>query len=291
MSKILITGSAGFIGTHLVEQLTTDNYDQIYCMGRSANSQSATPKGVLRFLQADILDSSSYASYLNDCDTVVHLAAATGKRMREEYYEVNTKGTEVLLEQCRQAGVNNILFVSTIAVKYPDKHHYDYAISKERAEEVVMNSGLNYAIVRPTIVLGSASPLWKNLFRMGRGRIIPYFGNGRTKIQPIHVADLVGCIQSILDEGLFTDSIYELGGPDIIAFDEFITAIHHEYTGGYPRIVHIPYKPVRSVLAILESVFYKFLPITVGQLSAFNNDGTIQPNSLHSKHARDENCP
>lgn len=284
MKNILITGSSGFIGSHLVEHIDNLDYDHIYCVSRRMGPPGENVNGKIQYIQADLLDRSSYAPYLADCDSVVHLAAATGKKIKDEYYEINTKGTEILIEQCKLAGVNKILFVSTIAVKYPDKYHYDYALSKIEAEKAVQSSGLKYAIVRPTIVVGAKSPLWNNLFRMAKVRVIPYFGNGSTKIQPIHVEDLVDCMVSILDNDLFTNQLYELGGPDTVTFDEFMNAIHFEYTGKYPRIFHIPYKPLRAILAMLEGIFYQFLPVTVGQLSTFNNDGIIQPNELYRKY-------
>jgi NADH dehydrogenase len=94
---------------------------------------------------------------LTGCNTVLHLAAATGKAAKEDYYNIIVNGTSELISNCHKAGVRNILYVSTIAVKYPDKYRYDYAQSKEQAEVIIRNSGLNYAIVRPTIVIGQGS--------------------------------------------------------------------------------------------------------------------------------------
>src|SRR5205823_14764221 len=66
-------------------------------------------------------------------DTVIHLAAATGRLPPEEYFATNVDGTRDLLGQCRRAGVRNFLFVSTIAARFPDLKHYPYAQSKRAA--------------------------------------------------------------------------------------------------------------------------------------------------------------
>ena len=222
---------------------------------------------------------------MTGCNTVLHLAAATGKAAKEDYYNINVNGTAELISNCQKAGVRNILYVSTIAVKYPDKYRYDYAQSKEQAEVIIRNSGLNYAIVRPTIVIGQGSLIWESLSRLAKAPIIPYFGDGATKIQPIYVDDLVGCLVSFVAAGMYENDIYELGGPETIEFKEFLNQIHHAFTGKGARVINIPYKPLRAVLSILEDRFYNRLPVTVGQLSAFNNDGTIQMNKLFSENS------
>jgi NADH dehydrogenase len=216
--------------------------------------------------------------------TVIHLAAVTGKAMPEEYFKVNAKGTQFLIEQCQKARVRNFLYISTIAVKYPDKSHYHYAQSKELGEDAVKNSGLNYTIVRPTIVIGQDSPVWNSLSRLTRLPVTPIFGDGTTRIQPIYLDDLVDCILSILYERIFANETLEIGGPEVITFKDFLSQIHFAYYGKQPRVVHIPLKPLMHILSILEKRFYSILPVSVGQLYAFGNDGTIQRNRISQRH-------
>jgi len=282
---LFITGARGFIGRHLLEQLGEFPYEFINCLDRRQDQPlSSSSWEKIRFIQGDVGIGETYARYLTGCNTVLHLAAATGKVAKDDYYITNVQGTAELISNCQKAGVRNSLYVSTIAVKYPDKSRYDYAQSKEQAEAIIRNSGLNYAIVRPTIVIGQGSLIWESLSRLAKAPIIPYFGDGATKIQPIHVKDLVSCLISLVDAGLFKNEIYELGGPETISFQDFLGQIHHALTGKRARVINIPYKPLRAVLSILEDRFYNKLPVTVGQLSAFNNDGTIQVNKLFSEN-------
>ena len=287
MSSLLITGSNGFIGRKLVEKLDPARYERVYCLSRYANGTVGRLHQVKNFksIRASILDPKSYASYLPSIDTVVHLAAVTGKRPRKEYFAVNTDGTKILLEQCKQAGVRRFLHISSIAVKYPDKSSYHYALSKELAECAVKESGLAYTIVRPTIVIGTDSPSWKSLLRLAKLPITPIFGNGRNIIQPIYIDDLVECLLSILNEDPFTDKTLELGGPEQISFEKFLTTIHRLYQGRKPRTIHVPLALILSCLSVLEKPLYSILPVTRGQLSAFNNDSTIDVNHIFKRHS------
>src|SRR5207249_8332520 len=122
----------------LIQKLDPAIYDPIYCLSRSRVPVSvpSAEYGPFRWVTGNICEPDSYASILESCDTVIHLAATTGKAPTDQYSQVNTEGTQALVEQCERSGVKNFLFVSTIAVKYRDKKHYYYAQSKERAEEI-----------------------------------------------------------------------------------------------------------------------------------------------------------
>lgn len=282
MGGLLITGFTGFIGRHLVKRLDSSKYDQVYCLSRHARptATSLSHRAIFQVIPGTILNPKDYASHLGSVDTVIHLAAATGKRPAAEYFAVNTEGTRILLEECLRAGVRRFLHVSSIAVKYRDKSRYYYAQSKELAECAVKQWGIAYTIVRPTIVIGADSPIWQSLSRLGRSPITPIFGTGKNLIQPIYIDDLVDCLLLILDQDMFLNDTVELGGPEKITLEEFLAAAHSAYHGKKPRTVHLPLTPLFCSLSILESSFYSILPITVGQLAAFYNDSTIEENEL-----------
>jgi NADH dehydrogenase len=215
---------------------------------------------------------------------VLHLAAATGKTRPEKYLAVNTEGTRLLIEQCKRFGVRNFLYVSTIAVKFQDKSQYYYAQSKEKAEDLVKNSGLNYVILRPTIVLGKEAAIWKSLSQLARAPIIPLFGDGTAKIQPIYVDDLVNVIRSVVDEKMFFNETFELGGPEVNTMEVFLKQIHKIVYKKEPRIIHLPLRQLIPALSLLDKYLYFLMPFTVGQLAAFENDSSIEPNRLYHQH-------
>jgi nucleoside-diphosphate-sugar epimerase len=278
MSSLFITGFSGFIGSNLLRRIDPRKYQKVYGLGRTQPA-GHFPEN-FQFVKGCICDTDSYARYLNSCDTVIHLAAATGKAMPAEYFKVNTRGTELLIEQSQQSGVKNFLYVSTIAAKFADKNLYYYAQSKEQGEHAVTGSRLNYAIVRPTIVIGKEAVIWKTLSNLARKPVLLMLGDGTARIQPIYIEDLVDCLLTILDSNYFSNEVYELGGPEEITFEHLLKRIHHLYHAKDPSVVHIPLKLLSATLSFLEKRFYSVLPINAGQLCAFNNDGTIEMNRL-----------
>jgi NADH dehydrogenase len=285
--SIFLTGTSGYIGAKLLERIQCLPYDQIYCLVRNPAGPPASllENERINWVYGNITEPQTYAGALSKCETAVHLAALTGKASKAQFFQTNAEGTQKFVEQCEQAGVNQLLHVSTIAVSYRDKKDYHYANSKELGEQAVKSSRLRYTIIRPTIVIGESSALWAGLSRLARGPIIPMLGNGATQIQPIDVDDLADCLAAILSDQHFNNEIIELGGPDQISFEAFLQKIHYAYHQKNGSVVRLPVNLLRRVLSSLENPFLALLPVTAGQLSALSNDGTIHSSELYLRQA------
>ena len=287
MPKLFVTGATGFLGSRLVERLRQLPH-QIVALSRSgappAASAAAAAGGAVRLVRGDLNQSASYAADLAGADTVLHLAAVTGKARPHDYLRTNVEGTRALVERCRAAGVRRFLFVSSIAVTFPDTRRYYYARSKAEAERIVAASGLDFVILRPTIIVGPGSPVLAGLRKLAGLPVVPVFGDGRAKVQPIFVADLVDLILMVLEQERFRGETLELGGPQTPTIQEFMGEIHLRLCGKRARFVHLPLSLVLPSLALLEHVAYPVLPVTVGQLSTFRFDGTAAPNALLDSH-------
>ena len=283
---LFITGSSGFIGKYLLRRLPLNQYERVYCLSRSQTDLTTelAQRENFHFVQGSLLEPAVYESQLAAADTVIHLAAVTGKARRQEYFAVNTDGTAKLVKKCKELGVTHFLHTSTIAVKYANVKYYHYAQSKQLAEEIVRDSGLAYTIIRPTIVLAKDAPIWQSLREMASKSVIMIPGKGLVKIQPIYVDDLIECILYILREQLFDNQALDLGGPDVLSFESFLRQIHRGAGLNEPRVVHLPLGLMRGCLGFLEKYLCSSLPVTAGQLSAFGNDGLADDNDVTSRH-------
>jgi len=274
--SLFITGASGFIGRRLIAQLDPARYREVICLSRTGKSEEFAPDQRVRMLKGDLNEPESYSAALSSCRAVVHLAARTGKAAPEEYFRINARGTAELVEQCERSGVENFLYVSTIAVKYPDKSRYYYAQSKEKGEQAVRQSRLRHLIVRPTIVIGPGGGLWQALSKLARVPVLLMLGDGKTLIQPIAVDDLAACLRMILEENLFTNEVVELGGPEAISFERFLKKIHGCYYGKEPAVWRLPLKPMIAAVSLMEKLFASAMPVNVGQLSAFWQNGEAE---------------
>lgn len=286
IKSLFITGSSGFIGKHLLRRLPLSQFEQIYCLGRYQNDliKELAQNENFHFVQGNLLETATYERQLALSDTVIHLAAVTGKAGRDEYFTVNEEGTAKLIQKSQELGVKYFLHTSTIAVKYPNVKYYHYAQSKQHAEENIRKSGLAYTIIRPTIVLAKDAPIWQSLREMASKSVIMIPGKGLVKIQPIYIDDLISCILLILSDQIFDNKTLDLGGPDVITFESFLRQIHRGVRKKEPKVIHLPLGLMISCLGFLEKYLCSRLPVTAGQLSAFNNDGLADDNSVTDSH-------
>lgn len=277
---LFLTGASGFLGRSLLSLPGLAKFEKVICLSRS-RSAASVPANV-DWLRGSLADSATYSAALTSADCVIHLAAATGKLPPTEYFAVNVEGTRRLVEQCKLAGVRNFVFVSSIAAGFPDQSRYFYAQSKLQAEEIIRQSGLRYAIVRPTTIFGPGSPVLAGLARLAALPVIPVFGRGATPVQPIAVDDLADFILRIVDNDLFRGETFDLGGRDVVSIEELLRKIHL-LRHANAKALHMPMSLLLPALTLLELVAYPLLPITVGQLATFRFDGTARPNALWSE--------
>lgn len=156
--KTLITGGAGFIGSHLAELLIEKGHDVLVVdnllSGRLKNLQAISEHPRFKFAQADIRDAASLRPLFEGVDWVFHLAGLAdivpSIEMPAQYYSTNVTGTFNVLESARESGAKRVLYAaSSSSYGIPDiyptpelspiKPQYPYALTKYMGEELVMH--------------------------------------------------------------------------------------------------------------------------------------------------------
>ncbi len=116
-NKLLLTGGCGFIGSNLVKKLEQKNYDVIILDNLSKGSLDYIKDCKARFIEADIRDQKTVAEAMQGVYGVIHLAAfgsvVESVESPEENFDINVRGTFNILNQCRKAGVQQVIFAST----------------------------------------------------------------------------------------------------------------------------------------------------------------------------------
>ena len=294
---IFVTGGSGFVGSRLLPALVRRGHTVI-ALDRAGRlrppDQAPVPSaadhsaGTLQVVTGDVLHPDGYRDALAHCDVVLHLAAATGKATAADHMRVNAEGTEALVEAARQTGVRQFAFVSSIAASFPDIARYPYARAKLRAEQAVRGSGLRYAILRPTMILGGESPILAAFEKLAMLPVIPVFGRGVTRVQPVAAADVAASLVTVVEQDLFANDTYDIGGSEIVTIEELLLRVRRARSGSAARVVHVPMGLVLAPLTIADMLGVGgALPITVGQLATFRFDGIVRPNPLHDGRKRE----
>ena len=221
-----------------------------------------------------------YAGQMGEDTVVLHLAARTGVASPAEYAKTNVEGTADLLEAAETQRVRGFLQVSSIAATFEDTSGYPYALSKQEAEQAVQASGLRWTIVRPTIVLGGDSPAWKRFATLARAPFLVIPGDGRAKIQPVHVEDLVDLLLQIVEEDRFDGEAFDVGGPDVLSMEDFLRLARRRYQGRLPGALKVPLRPGLAMLRAAEKLVPGVLPVSAGQFTSFMSDSVAAPSQF-----------
>jgi len=240
-AEVLVTGGAGFIGSHLVEELvrggTSVTVIDNLSTGRSENLGRHLKKKI-SFVKGDIRDKDAVDEAVSArVETVFHLAAITSVPYSIEQpnatFEVNVDGTRSLLEASQRREVERFVFVSSCAVygdpqylpvdeRHPLKPMSPYAESKLEAEKACMkfseNYGLKVTILRPFNAYGPrqrkdqySGVIAKFMERLHEGKPPVIYGDGLQTRDFIHVEDAVRAFVLTLRTDSAVGSVFNVG--------------------------------------------------------------------------------
>jgi UDP-glucuronate 4-epimerase len=271
--KVLVTGAAGFIGSHLAESLLkrgdtvvgVDNFNDYYNPAQKrANAALLVAYDRFTMIEADVRDRPRMLALCRDAspDAIAHLAAMAGVRYAvqrpEIYAEVNVSGTLNILDGARQAGVGNLVFASTSSVyggtdQIPfvesdpcNRPLQPYAATKKAAEVLGFSYhhlfDLNFTAVRFFTVYGPRGRpdmmAYLVLDSIFSGREIPLYNRGQMHRDWTFVDDIVAGVIAALDRPLGYE-IVNLGRGEPVLLSDFVSLIE-ELAGRQANLVPAP---------------------------------------------------
>ncbi|MBI1826460.1 MAG: complex I NDUFA9 subunit family protein [Planctomycetes bacterium] len=228
--SVMVTGATGFVGRHIVRNLLARGITPV-CLVRSPSKlQSQYPREAAKRIKTvvgDLWDLGALAEAASQSRAVIHLVGIIIARplRGQTFHRVHVKGTQNVIEAARGAGIQRFIHMSALGTR-PNaisKYHR----TKWDAEEIVRSSNLAWTIFRPSVIHGPDGEFMRLMKAFACGfvpPVIPYFGSGRSRIQPVLVNDVARCfVQSLYDDHT-EGKVYSLGGPHAYTWIEFYKA-------------------------------------------------------------------
>lgn len=255
--KIFITGATGFTGSRVVPLLLKNGYE-VRCLYRASSDRSSLANLEIDWALGDISDSQSLTSAMSGTDTLVNIAS------------LGFGHADSIIRAAKKAGIKRAVFISTTAI-FTQLN----AGSKQvrlAAETVIQNSGLDYTILRPTMIYGSDRDrnMWRLIRFMRYSPIVPIIGDGEYLQQPILVDDVAAAILGCLKANVTIGKSYNIAGKYALAYNEIIDTIANAMNKRI-RKLHVPSKPVVSLLGLFERIHIPF-PIKAEQVLRLNEN-------------------
>lgn len=255
------------MGSHLVRRMSLENI-QTRCLVRTTSNIEGLKELGIETAYGDVTDSNSLKKALAGTETVIHLVGIILEKKGATFEIIHTQGTRKLVEACREAGVRRFIYISALGARENARSRYH--ITKWEAEQAVINSGMEYVIFRPSIMIGKGGEFITLLSKVVRqAPVIPVI-DGKSKVQPIYVENTVDCIIKSLVEPGTTNRVFEIAGPQQITYRELFLMLTDVLAIKKP-LVEIPIWLMWPVAYILERVMEK-PPITTQQLIMLQED-------------------
>ena len=278
---LLVTGATGYIGRHLVARLVAQG-ERPRCLVRNPKSAAnVLPADKVEFVQGDTTQATALQAAVAGVDTIIHAAFVTADRkaLSSHYYqETNVQGTANLIAAAKTAGVQRVIEISGLGTK-PDKAG-SYMEGRYQAEKMLIDSGLNWTIIRPSVLFGKGAPFISGLTSLLRAApVVPLIGGGKTMFQPIYVEDVVTVIVKVLESPDTTNrQIYTIGGPEYYSFTQVFDLLLKTMGKSRPK-VYAPTPLVAIGAAVMEAVLPK-PPLTKAAMTLFSFDNTTDLDSV-----------
>lgn len=235
---ILLTGGSGFLGKR-VEKMLAGEKEEVVNLTRQNMYKNLTRMKVVKADLVNLKEIINKLQSFNKIETIIHLAAITDNNaQKEKDYDLNTLMANNIVKIGKLKKTKRIIFISSNAVNYSDRK---YALTKMKAEEVIIQSGINYTVIRPTLIVGKESKDIRkmvNIFR--RLPLIPLPAADLGKSNPIFVEDVVLFIRKCMNlPKVCQNKIYSIGGLEKQSSRELVTLILESY-GLKKKIVSLP---------------------------------------------------
>jgi nucleoside-diphosphate-sugar epimerase len=286
---ILITGGTGAMGRVLVRRFL-DKGKQVRVLTLPGDPQAPSVAALgAHVVFGDVADPAGLDGICNGVETVYHCAAVIIAFDDKQYRRVNAEGTRNMVLQAQKSGVRHFVLVSSASVTYAKTTAYSR--SKVEAENIVTASGLNWTIVRPTLVYDETGGLEFRAFLeyLNKFPIVPFIGVGKATKRPVHVDDVIQGLEALFDRSLTYGKIYNLSGGEPITMIGFARLCLRLSGEEHKLILCIPVWLCMILSAVLGLVMKKpplRWPVIAGVIQDANLDPTDAIKDLGYSPAR-----
>lgn len=189
---LAITGGTGFVGSRLIDAALANGHSV-----RALTRREQLPRTPIEWVEGSLESRDALERLVDGAEAVIHVAGVINAPTAQEFEAGNVAGTLAMLAAATAGGIRRFVHVSSLAAREPQLSLY--GASKQRSEELVQSSGLDWSIVRPPAVYGPGDKETLELFKMAKAGLILLPPKGRLSL--IHVDDLARLLLALAHRG------------------------------------------------------------------------------------------
>ena len=269
--KILITGSRGFIGQHLIVTLKAEGHDVI-----EVSRQTGVDFN-------HMVETSDWLPLLETVDVVINCVGIIVENKQQSFNNLHTRAPSALFKACEQAGVTRVIQVSALGAD--EKAFTPYQLSKKAADDVLRNLPLEWFILRPSLVYGEGGASTRFFKKLAKFPVLALVNGGNQYIQPVHIMDLVDVVRTCLTAQPANKTI-DVVGPQAMTFAQWIQRLRYESGKAGAFIIPVPYKGMLFISYLLHFCIPLLHPDNLRMLQQGNSSEDKSMSQLLGREAR-----
>jgi len=253
---IAVFGGSGFLGKHLMRQLTKLDY-RIKVATRNPYLKGYLKPlgnpGQIELFKTNIFDLEDIKKVLKNCDFVVNLVGILYENRKQKFNQIHEQFPYLLSKICNEVDIKNLIHISALGVN--ENHSSKYMQSKFQGEKSIKENFKPSVILRPSVVFGPEDKFFNTFASIAQfSPVLPLVGGGKTKFAPIYVGDVAKAIVKTLELDNSQAKIYELGGPENFSFKQLMEILLIEIKKKRLLI------PISFNIAKFQSYFLQMMP-------------------------------
>lgn len=269
--KVAVTGGTGFVGAHLARALLAEGHEVVLISrGVDRRDERIRHAAGARFVAVASDDEGGLANAFEGCAAVAHCAGINRQIGRQTYARVHVAGTAAVVAAARRAGVRKLVYMSFLRAR-PDCGSA-YHESKWAAEEIVRASGLDYTVLKASVLYGRGDHLLEHLTRaFYTFPVFPLVGLRPRTMRPTVIHDLVRVMCAALVEGRLARQTVAVVGPEELPVRSAVQRVaaavgrrplvfrlpvpfHYAFAWCFERLMTVPLVSIAQVRILSEGV-------------------------------------
>lgn len=277
---VVVTGAAGFVGTHLCSELLQAGWKVRALVRNPVKAAARLGHLHIDLKVGDIRDAEYVRGALEGAGAVVHLAAIAVERPGASYESSNTAATQVVVDAVRAAQVDRLIHMSQNGADSRSPHRF--LRSKGVAQDLVTASPLRWTVICPSVIVGPEDAFVNVLARLVRltPLVLPLPGGGAARFQPVFVDDVAKVVRRALDDDGTIGMSYPIGGAIPLTLRQMAERILLAMQARR-RIIGVPLGLTRPLVALAERLLPN-PPVTTELLNLLAVDNTVPHNAITS---------
>ena len=264
-------GGTGFLGRRIVEWLAGAGNDVRVGVRHPERATLHRGPGRIELMRADVSDEASVARAVKDSAWVVNTVGHYVETRGATFGTIHGQGALNVARQAKRSGAERLIHVSGLGADPASDSPYVRA--RGIGERLVREAFESVTILRPSAIFGPDDYFLNRIAGMARrSPVLPLFGRGLTRLQPVFVEDVAEACLKVLDDPSTEGRVYELGGPRVYAYKDLVRLVT-ERIGRRPTAVPVPFA-VWDMLAVAMTLLPE-PPLTRDQVKLMKRDNVV----------------